>query len=312
MDTLSNVLSLLNVRSAFSNGLKAGGAWAIQFSTVAGIKFNAVVEGTCWLALEGDIEPVRLQAGDCFLLKGGHRFVLASDLTLPRIGAADVFRDPVDGAAHIGTPADVFVIGGRFIFEPADASMLIDALPPFVHVDRDSAQATTLRWVLSHLAAELSDTRPGAQLMAEHLSHIMLVQVLRSFLASPARPATGWLAALSDPKIGPAMRLMHEAPATHWTLNDLARAASVSRSAFALRFKTIVGTAPLDYLLQWRMRLARRALRSDTASVSSIAASLGYASDSAFSSTFKRVTGRAPLQYRRESRTQPQTAAQAP
>src|SRR6187402_3090683 len=86
MDTLSNVLSLLNVRSAFSNGLKAGGAWAIQFSTVAGIKFNAVVEGTCWLALEGDIEPVRLQAGDCFLLKGGHSFVLASDLTLPRIG----------------------------------------------------------------------------------------------------------------------------------------------------------------------------------------------------------------------------------
>jgi AraC-like DNA-binding protein len=163
-------------------------------------------------------------------------------------------------------------------------------------------QAATLRWVLGNLATELASARPGASLMADHLSHIMLVQVLRAFLDSEARPATGWLAALSDRRMGLAIRLMHEAPARRWTLVELAQAVGVSRSAFALRFKQIVGTSPLDYLLQWRIRLAKKALRGDTASVSSIGLSLGYTSESAFSSTFKRVTGRAPLQYRREER----------
>jgi AraC-like DNA-binding protein len=302
MDTLSNVLSLLNVRSSASSSLRAGGAWAIRFSPLAGIKFNAVAEGSCWLAVDGVRAPIRLQAGDCFLLTGGRRFVLASDLALPTVDAGEVFAHPVDGVVRYGEPLDLFMIGGRFTLDPSDAAMLMDALPPIVHVEGTSTQAATLRWVLTQLATELSGAQPGAQLMAEHLSHVMLVQVLRSFLASETGPTSGWLAALSDPKIAQAIHLMHEDPARRWTLKHLASAIGVSRSAFALRFRTLVGTPPLDYLLQWRMRLARKALRDDTASVSSIGLSLGYTSESAFSSTFKRVTGQSPLQYRRGNR----------
>jgi AraC-like DNA-binding protein len=300
MDTLSNVLSLLNVRSAFSASLRTGGDWAIAFQPVQGIKFNALIEGTCWLAVEGMPQAIALRAGDCFLLTGKRSFVLASDLSMPTVDAREVFADAIDGMARHGDTPDLYMIGGSFSFDPSDASMLLDGLPPVIHIDGASTQAATLRWVLDNLTAELSGTLPGAPLMTEHLSHIMLVQVLRSFLASEARPATGWLAALGDRRIGQAIQLMHEAPARRWTLNDLAGAIGISRSSFALRFKTMVGTAPLDYLLQWRMRLARHALRHDTASVSSIALSLGYTSESAFSSTFKRVTGRAPLHYRRE------------
>jgi AraC-like DNA-binding protein len=302
MDTLSNVLSLLNFRSSLSNSLKAGGDWAIRFSLSGGIKFNAVIEGSCWLAMEGRSDAVHLRAGDCFLLTGHNHFVLASDLSVPAVNAGEVFINPVDGVVHYGDPVNLFVIGGRFTLDPSDAAMLMDVLPPLLHIDGSSAQAATLRWVLTHLATELSDKQPGAQLITDRLSQIMFVQVLRAFLSSDARPTKGWLAALSDRKIGHAIRLMHEAPARRWTLNDLASAIGVSRSAFALRFKTVVGTSPLDYLLQWRMRLAQKALRSGIASVSSIALSLGYTSESAFSNTFKRVTGRAPLQYRRGER----------
>jgi AraC-like DNA-binding protein len=302
MDTLSNVLSLLNVSSALSTRMKAGGEWAIQFQPVVGIKFNAIIEGSCWLAADGMQAPIHLQAGDCFLLAEGCRFALASNLDLPCVDADKVFAHPVDGVVHYGDSPDLYLIGGRFTLDASDAAMLIDMLPPVIHVDGSSAQAATLRWVLSHLAAELSSAQPGAQLMTEHLSHIMLVQVLRSFVASEARPATGWLAALSDRRIGHAIRLMHEEPARQWALADLAGAIGVSRSAFALRFKRVVGTSPLDYLLQWRMRLAKKALRSGTASVSSIGLSLGYTSESAFSGTFKRVVGCAPLRYRRGER----------
>jgi AraC-like DNA-binding protein len=300
MDALSTILALLDMRSATTNSLQVGGEWAIQFTPLAGIKFNAVAEGACWLEIEGVPAPVRLQAGDCFLLTGGRRFALASDLQLPRADAAQVFAHAIEGVAHHGVGTDTVLVGGRFLLDAADASMLIDALPPFVHIDAATPQAAMLRWVLDNFSTELASERPGAGLVAEHLSHIMLVQVLRAFLDSDARPTTGWLAALSDRRMGQAIRLMHEAPARRWTVEALAQAVGVSRSAFALRFKKTVGTSPLDYLLQWRMRLAKKALRSGTASVSSIGLSLGYTSESAFSSTFKRVTGRAPLQYRRE------------
>jgi AraC-like DNA-binding protein len=301
MDALSHVLSLLNVRTAVSVGLKAGGDWSMSFPTHEGVKFNALVRGSCWLAVDGVAAPVRLEAGDCFLLTRGRPFLMGSDLSLPPVDARVAFAHPVDGVAHYGSADDVHLIGGRFSFDPGDGAMLLDALPPVVHVSGASTQATTLRWILERLAEELSDAQPGAPLMAEHLSHIMFVQVLRVFLATGAQPAGGWLRALSDARVGHAIRLMHEQPARRWTLGELAGVIGVSRSTLALRFKTMVGVAPLDYLLRWRMRLARHALRNEASTVLAVALSLGYESESAFSNAFKRIVGSAPTHYRRDA-----------
>jgi AraC-like DNA-binding protein len=298
MDPLSDALSLLNPRSSLSSSLEAGGDWAMDFPRYQGVKFNAVMRGACWLTLQEHGQPIWLEVGDCFLLTDGRPFRLGTRLDLEPVDARVVFAAAQGGVARHGQGAGVFLIGGRFTFDEDAAGLLLDNLPPVFHISAARDEASVLRWVLEHLAEELGDTHPGASLMAAHLTHILLVQALRAFLASEERPASGWLAALSDPKIGAAIRLMHASPARRWTLAELAQAAGMSRTAFALQFKAKVNVAPLNYLLRWRMRLAAQALRTSNRTVSSIALSLGYDSESAFSSAFKRVTMHAPLHYR--------------
>jgi AraC-like DNA-binding protein len=302
-DALSDVLSLLNARSVLSTGMVIGGDWALRFNAFASIKFNVVVRGSCWLTVECVDAPVHLKAGDCFMLTKGRPFGLASSLDIEPIEARSVFTSIVDGVARSGDKDDVFIIGGRVMLEEADAALLLDALPPLIHVRGRSEQADVLRWLLERLTGELADHRPGGTIMATHLVHMMFVQVLRVHLDATERGTTGWLAALSDRRLGEALRQIHAAPSRRWTLTDLADAAGMSRSNFALRFKETLGVAPLDYVLRWRMRLAGQALRQETGSVSAIAQSLGYESESAFSNAFKRVMGSAPMRYRHERRS---------
>jgi AraC-like DNA-binding protein len=298
-DAFSDILSLLNVRGALSVGLRTGGDWAIRFPAPDTIKFNAVMRGSCWLAVDG-LKPIRLEPGDCFLLTDNRAFSMGSDLALPLADAREVFAGAGNGVASYNDADELLAIGGRFSLDPANASLLLDVLPPVVHIAGSTAEAAMLRWTLERLAVETLQDLPGAPVMAEHLAHIMFVQVLRAYLAAATPPAPGWLGALSDQRIGQAIRLMHQDPARRWSLDTLASAIGMSRSAFALRFRTLAGKAPMDYLLQWRMRLAKHALRDAGSTVSSVALSLGYASESAFSNAFKRVVGRAPMHYRRE------------
>jgi AraC-like DNA-binding protein len=281
-DPLSGILSRLKAESFLSTGLKAGNAWAVRFPSYSGLKHNAVARCCCWLAVDGDGRPIRLEAGDCFLLTKGRRFILASDLELDPIDAEVVFAGvAAGGIAQHGSVVDYFAIGSRIVLDEADAALLVDALPAVVQVSRVSEQADVMRWLLDRLPDEFAISQPGGAVMSAHLAHMMFVQALRT----------------------QAIHAMHGDPFRCWTLSELARNAGVSRSNFALRFKEQVGASPLDYLLRWRMRMAGQALRQSSDSVSSIALSLGYASESAFSNAFKRVKGRSPLRYRREFRS---------
>jgi len=80
--------------------------------------------------------------------------------------------------------------------------------------------------------------------------------------------------------------------------HELAASVGMSRSKFALRFKSLVGPGPFDYLLHWRMHLAVRALRGSNKPIYSVAFGLGYESESAFSNAFKRVMGYSPNSLR--------------
>ena len=298
MDLLSDVLSLLDTRSSHFAGLKAGGDWAIDFPPPDGIKFNAVLEGGCWLTVADIDAPVQLQTGDCFLLAPGRAFTLASRPSLPAVPALQVYQDAQQGVARHGAPQhDFFLIGGRFSFGD-EAAILLDCLPPLLHLRGDTDQASVLHWTLQRLAQELQATAPGAALMTRHLGHMMLLQMLRQYLAEQDSHPAGWLFALADGRLRAAIEAMHAQPAHRWTLLQLAAVAGQSRSAFALHFKSKVGVAPLDYLLRWRMRLAVRRLKDSSAPVASIAQALGYDSDSAFSHAFKRVMACSPRQYR--------------
>ncbi len=299
MDPLSDVLALLKPRSYLSAGFDAGGAWAIRFGRNAGIKCYAVVSGGCWLAVEGVPEPVRLTAGDCFLLPSGRPFALASDLSLEPVEAATVFAPArAGGVAVWNGGGDFFLVGSRFTVSGEQAEMLMSMLPPIVHI-RDQADQAALRWSVERMMQELREKRPGSVLIAEHLAHMMLVQALRLHLADAGRGAVGWLFALADPQISVAISAMHEAPAHRWTLHELASLASMSRSSFAQKFKRTVGVSPMDYLAQWRMLLAADRLANTDDGIAAVAHWLGYDSESSFSAAFKRVIGTSPRRHGR-------------
>ncbi|MBD1554451.1 AraC family transcriptional regulator [Pseudomonas typographi] len=298
MDPLSEMLALLGTQSSVFAGLKAGGPWALDFPPPEGIKFNAVVHGTCELSVDGEQQPIPLKAGDCFLLSRQRAFSLGSDLALPAVNCETVYRHAVNGIAHCGNAGEFFLIGGRFAFGE-EAALLFDALPAVAVIKHGSEQASVLRWALERLAHELTQPSPGSSLMVQHFGHIMLVQVLRIYLAQEASGPPSWLLALSDPRLGSVLQAIHAAPARRWTVEDLAQVAGVSRSTLALKFKQKAGASPLEYVLRWRMQLATRALRNSQVTISSIAQKLGYDSDSAFSNAFKRIMNCSPREYRK-------------
>ena len=298
MDLLSDVLSLLDVRSVLPNALTVGGPWCMEFRAYDGVKMGAVLMGDCWLRPEGE-DAVRLSKGDAWLMSGGRPYLMGSDLSLPPVEARSVYAEAADGVAHYGGEVDFIAVAGRTVFDPTQAGLLLDLLPPLIHMPW-SADAEVLSWLLRQLRHESADDRPGGDLMAAHLAGMMFVQMLRGWLAGPDAPRSGWLGALRDPRIAKALTQMHADPARPWSVAELAADCGMSRSAFAERFRTLTGFSPLDYLVRWRMRLAGRALWRGNERLSRIARSSGYASDSAFSHAFKRAMGVSPKAWRQE------------
>jgi AraC-like DNA-binding protein len=301
-DPLSDVLALLKPRSYVSAGFNAGGTWSVGFPHNIGIKCYAIVSGACWLVVDGVADPIHMKAGDCFLLPGGRAFRLTSDPALPPTPSTEIFSAPrVGNVVTLNGGGDLFMVGSRFTLSGNHADILLAMLPPAVHIRKESEQAA-LRWSVERMMQELQQPQPGSFLIAEHLAHMMLVQALRLHMVEgmEGAPGVGWLFALADKQMGAAIGAMHAAPAQRWTLQSLAERVHMSRSAFALKFKQMVGMSAMDYLTRWRMLLAGDRLANSSDPISVIAPSLGYESESAFSTAFKRVMGCAPRQYNRE------------
>lgn len=301
MDPLSEILALLKPRSYITAGFDAGGAWALTLDDLAGrIKCYAVVKGTCWLSLEDDDAPVRLNAGDCFVLPSGRTVRIASDPTVPPKRASEVLDPNRSGeVVTYNGGGEVFLVGSRFEVNGRHAEVLLRSLPPVIRVETSGDQAR-LRWSIELMMDELREARPGASLIAQHLSHMILVQALRLYLAERSPDDIGWLAALADPQMSAVIAAMHADPSFRWTLQALAQRAGMSRSTFAQRFRERVGETPMGYLTRWRMMLAGERLIHGRDTIARVAMSLGYASEHAFSTAFRRTIGCSPRRYARE------------
>jgi AraC-like DNA-binding protein len=296
-DQLSEVFDLVEVNGLLSGGFAARGPWVSRGVLETPLKFFALVCGRAWLTTDGG-GPIELAPGDVAILTNrswvelrggtgeGPRRTLKPE---PGFPAAEL------ACADLG--ADDVVIGGRVELNPAGQALLLQALPPLGHVRASAAAASTLRGCLDRLFEEATSNRPGAAFAVRQHSQLLLLEMLRAYLDQAELPA-GWLRLLTDQRLRPALALMHAEPGKPWGLADLARAAAMSRTSFAERFRAIAGIPPLTYLHRWRMLLAQRALRDGDVRVGSLAVELGYGSESAFSTAFKREVGESPLRYR--------------
>jgi AraC-like DNA-binding protein len=293
-DQLSEVLRLVEARSAITGGFAVGGNWTTRFELALPLKFMAMVRGSAVLRTNGVAGSIELDVGDVVVLNsrrwatlsGGRGDGLSAEFTITE---ANTFV-PVDGE-----DVDV-LIGGHVDVNSAGVELLVAALPPVVHVR--GADAVQLRGLIERLYDEVVEDRIGAGFAINQHAQLLVLAVLRAYITQAEQLPAGWLRVLGDERLRPAVRVMHAEPGKPWRLEELARAAAMSRTSFAERFRAVAGVPPLAYLNAWRMLLAQRALRDAETRVGPLAYELGYTSESAFSNAFKREVGMSPLRYR--------------
>lgn len=297
MDPLSDVLALMKVRNFAARQFEAGPAWSIRFGSSGGVKLIALIAGGGWLALDGAEEPLQIFAGDCLLLASSKAYQVASDLSLPPTDGTELLTGLYSGdTARFSDGTGCIGIAGYFDIAEEHTALLSYVLPPVIHI-KNEVDRQDIRWTLDRMRREFNQHLPGASLVAQQLATMVLVQVLRTHLTSNHRANAGWLFALADKRIGLSLTAIHEHPAQRWSLETLARHAGMSRTGFAVRFKETVGVAPMTYVTNWRMTLAKDRMRYSSDAFGAIAAQVGYESETAFSTAFKRVVGCSPRQY---------------
>jgi len=302
VDPLSDVLALLRPHDCVAAGLDAGGDWSIRYAAHAGLKCIGIHKGGCWLAIESLRAPLWLGEDDSVILPRGKAFVLSARGARLGEAAETVHSAPAHGdTAQLGGGGDFFMTGARFLLSGPAAEMLMGTLPDVIVIraaaDDRAASGETVRWAIARIAAELRQRRPGCASSIEHLSHVLLVELMRLHLEEGHTDQLGWTAALADPFLRRALAAMHQDLAGPWTVASLAERAGLSRTAFAVRFARLVGQTPMGYLTLWRMLWAAKRLDRDGMTVAEAAAEVGYASESSFTAAFKRTLGTTPRRF---------------
>jgi AraC-like DNA-binding protein len=292
-DPLSEVIALLKPRAVFSRLISGAGRWGVRYSAFGEPSFCAVLEGSCRLTVDGH-RPLTLDAGDFVLLPATPSFTMSGFEPVQYERLDPKVTSKVLGEVRHGTRGgrpEVRLLGGWFAFESPDSALLVSLLPSVVHVRGVERLSVLVRLV----GEEASERRSGRDLVLSRLVEVLLVEALR---LEPGDDApSGLLRGLADPRIAPAIRQMHSQLARAWTVDQLSQTAAVSRSAFFERFTRIVGVAPMEYLLAWRMAVAKDLLRREDLSVGEVAERVGYGSASTFSSAFSRHVGQPPRRY---------------
>jgi AraC-like DNA-binding protein len=313
VDVLTDLLQRSSARGAAFSRTTAHGDWGLRFGGGAALAVHVVVEGEVHLWTTGPEQAARLLPGDIALVREPAAQHLAHAPGASCRPAAEVMARGT-GVSHrisLGEPGDgppTTFFCGAYRFEGDLCQSLLAALPDLLPMR--PAAGSTLRATLDLLAGEMLRDEPGQQTLLDRLLDVALVQILREHFTSRDTAAPGWFRASADERVGTALRALHADPAHAWSVAELADEAALSRSAFARQFTELVGLAPLAYLNDWRMALARERLRDTDARLAGIAMSLGYASEFSFAAAFKRHHGVAPGRWRSEARTR-QTALSA-
>lgn len=273
------------------------------------IEYHAIVEGTCWIGrVEADrvVDMEEVGPGSIVMFPHGHQHVMSSAPDLRCAPGLGVF-DPGDPSAkppYRLTPGEGGGGGAKLVCgflgcDRAPFNPLIEALPPTLRIRGClSGEGGWLAALIQAILTEARARRPGSDGVLARLSELVFIEVIRLYAESLPDSASGWLAALDDPQVGRALRLIHGDPAQAWSLNALAREVGVSRSVLAERFTASLGVPPMTYLQNWRMQVAEGLLLGGSAKLAQIAARVGYESEAAFSRAFKRRTGVSPAARR--------------
>lgn len=294
IDPLAEVVTLLQPAARFSKFVESAGCWRVHREGIGEPFYCAVLDGRCRIAVDGQ-PPMLLQAGDFLLVPAMYDLVIESvDAPANSVTVAPVEISP--GRFRVGSldaPPNLRAQIGHCSFGSPDADLLVPLLPRVVVARGEPRLATLMQLVGDETRAR----RPARDLVLERLLEVLLIEALRCGGETASGP--GLARGLGDERLAAALRALHARPAYAWTVEQLAAEAALSRSAFFARFSRTVGMPPMEYLLAWRMALAKRLLRDNELGMDQVAERVGYSSASTFSTAFARHAGMPPARYGR-------------
>jgi AraC-like DNA-binding protein len=304
-DPISRILHAVRIRSTVYCRSVMGAPWGFGVEADGNPAFHVITSGRCWLEVEGEPNQVELRAGDLVILPTGRphwmRDCPESQATeLEEILAAT----PLDAHGRLrygGRGPRTGLLCGGFVLDSGDAHPILRALAPAVHIR--GVEGRPVPWLaatLTLLNAEVASDAPGAEEVVSRLADALLAQALRVALTDLQSEDGAGIVALRDPQIAAAIELIHAHPERAWTVGDIAADVALSRSAFAARFRELVGESPKRYITRTRLAHAAALLHRSEAPLADVAIRAGYATEFSFSKAFKRTFGVAPGAYRGE------------
>jgi AraC-like DNA-binding protein len=313
-DTLAAALNRLHLEGAVFLRAEYRERWAYESTTGPAtaallrpgtsrvILFHLVANGICWVRVDGG-EKHWAHSGDVIVLPYGDQHQMggvgeAEAVPIMSILEAPPWRQmPVIRHGEGGDQTDVvcgYLHSQDPLFDPR-----LRAFPPVFVVH--PPEGTAAAWVRANIEYALQQTAPSAAaatVMSTRLPELLLIEVLRIHLATAPAVDEGWMAALRDPVLAPALALLHQSPDHKWTVAELAKGSAVSRSLLDERFRQVLGRSPIRYLTEWRMHVAEDLLATTGLGVYAIARRVGYDAEEAFSRAFKRSHGTSPSTWR--------------
>lgn len=279
--------------------------WGLSMPPMPGsLWFHAVTAGRCTLEAD-DSAPITLSPGAFSLITQGTGHILRTEHATETPNVLDVPHEMVSERYALlrygGGGQGCTLICGVVRLDHQVAQDLLRVLPPVLHADAFSeSQAEWMASALKLMAFEAREISTGGETVITRLADILVIQAIRSWLARDPAATTGWLGALQHRQVGRALAHIHREPQQNWTVATLAEKAGMSRSAFAVRFQTLVGQSPMQYVTAVRLKIADQLLHAGNGlTIGEVAGKLGYQSEAAFHRVFKRKRGLSPGAARR-------------
>ncbi|MEZ4363743.1 MAG: AraC family transcriptional regulator [Kofleriaceae bacterium] len=303
MDVLTDVLRAMRLQGTAYFQADFCAPWGMSIARDDVANFHVVVRGSCVASWEG--EERELHAGDILVFPHGLPHALLDPTRPAPEPASELLARPRTDAqgrcVFGGDGAATELICGHFELDRAGGHPLFAALPRALLLRR--GEGTDPEWLATAtrlVVLESSSGRLGSRAVVDRLAEALMIQVIRAH-AERLALSSGFLAALSDRLLGPALAAIHEDPAAAWSVELLARRIGASRSSFAARFKEVLGTSPMQYVTDWRMQGARALLANEELSIAQVAERVGYQSEFAFAKAYKRTFGEGPGAIRRRA-----------
>jgi AraC-like DNA-binding protein len=303
MDILAEVLDRVRLGGTLLFHFELGHPWNLALPARPYALFHYLSRGSATLALEQG-RDLELTEGDFVVVTRGEPHLIYSDRRMKPFPIVDLDRSParlgVVRHGGSGQPLSTMICGNFTVSRPSRGSVL--ELLPSVLLLKPTADGDWLEAILRRMVSESAVERPGQRVALSRMTEVLFVEVLRSWIKSLRPGEGGWLGAMADPHIGPALQLIHEQPDRPWTLRDLGHRVGLGRSAFSARFTKLVGQSMRRYLIARRMAEAAFLLESSDEGIARIASRVGYETAAAFSKLFHRHHGLSPGRYRAAQR----------